>query len=260
MGCAFSIDGTIHGHKLHDICSVHTAEQISLKSCLEIILASNQTNKKYLIHSDSTNTLNSLSNPYTNNPLLVNILNTLIRIIRQNNDVRCIWIPSHKQIEGNEMVDQAAKEAKLTTTDQLIPCLTITDVKPCAKHHIIGVWRDQWDNTPLTNKLRQVKPDIEQWISSIRCNRDEEILVARLRLGHSRLTHSYLIIKDNRPICPLCGQETVSIEHLFTTCGKMGSEMSKVGLAQTLSVLGDNEEDINKIISIFGTLQLTKLI
>ena len=49
--------------------------------------------------------------------------------------------------------------------------------------------------------LKAIKPDIAFWTSSVRSNRKEEILLSRMRLGHTLLTHAHVI--DRLPPPPL---------------------------------------------------------
>ena len=43
------------------------------------------------------------------------------------------------------------------------------------------------------NKLLDIKPTIGEYQSVVRNFRKEEVVLARLRLGHTRVTHSYLL-------------------------------------------------------------------
>ena len=46
--------------------------------------------------------------------------------------------------------------------------------------------------------LKMVKEHANQWETTMRSNRREEIVLCRLRLGHTRYTHAYLI--DREPL------------------------------------------------------------
>ena len=45
----------------------------------------------------------------------------------------------------------------------------------------------------LGNKLFEIKPVIGQSQTVVRNIRQEEVVLARLRIGHTRITHSYLL-------------------------------------------------------------------
>ena len=45
----------------------------------------------------------------------------------------------------------------------------------------------------MFNKLHAIKPNIGNDSSAIRNLRREEVVITRLRIGHTRITHSYLL-------------------------------------------------------------------
>ena len=45
----------------------------------------------------------------------------------------------------------------------------------------------------------------------------DEIVYNRLRIGHTRLTHSYLIDHTDPPECTNCRQQ-LSVKHILTEC------------------------------------------
>ena len=53
-------------------------------------------------------------------------------------------------------------------------------------------WQTSWNNS-IGNKLLDIKPTIGEYQSVVRNIRREEVVLARLRLGHTRVTHSYLL-------------------------------------------------------------------
>ena len=54
------------------------------------------------------------------------------------------------------------------------------------------------------NKLLEIKPTIGEHQSVGRNIRKEEVVLARLRLGHTRITHSYLLLGEEQPECVGC--------------------------------------------------------
>ena len=52
--------------------------------------------------------------------------------------------------------------------------------------------------------------------SGIANNRREEIILARLRIGHSYITHSYLLIGEE-PQCIPCNA-TLTVKHVLVDC------------------------------------------
>ena len=49
------------------------------------------------------------------------------------------------------------------------------------------------------------------------CSPGEEVIIARLRIGHSHLTHSWLLTRDDPLECVACSDE-FSIKHILIDC------------------------------------------
>jgi len=48
-------------------------------------------------------------------------------------------------------------------------------------------------------------------------SRYDSVVINRLRIGHSRLTHSHILWGDDPPTCQLCGL-LVSVRHILVEC------------------------------------------
>ncbi|KAK9873918.1 hypothetical protein WA026_002272 [Henosepilachna vigintioctopunctata] len=77
-------------------------------------------------------------------------------------------------------------------------------------------WQNQWQMSGA--KLRLIKYDVKPWPDKTK-NRKHQVLINRLRLGHTNLTHSYLLNHTEEPMFDLCGTK-LSVQHLFTDCPK----------------------------------------
>ena len=127
--------------------------------------------------------MQALENEKTDNPLIVNMLDKISRICETVDLVFC-WLPSHIGISGNEEADKAAKDALLL--DVLSFNVPFNDFKPLINNFIGNVWQQSWsDPFNLKNKLFTVKPTLGEWLPGLRASRREEIILARLRVGHT---------------------------------------------------------------------------
>ena len=68
---------------------------------------------------------------------------------------------------------------------------------------IFSTWQDDW-NGAVANKLHSVKPVLGDWQSSYRRCRKDEVVLCRARIGHTYVTHSYILKKDPPPQCEDC--------------------------------------------------------
>ena len=88
--------------------------------------------------------LQAIEGEDTEDPLICHIMNLLWLLSDRGTHVRFCWIPSHYGIEGNERVDQLAKE----TLDQEIDPLAgvhYTDLKPLVNSFIQQLVRTKRD-------------------------------------------------------------------------------------------------------------------
>ena len=117
-----------------------------------------------------------------------------------------------------------------------------------------------WVNDDRPTNLKLIKGMTGNWDSCKRNNRREEIILSRMRLGHTKLPHSYIIDQDIRPECDTCDR-ALTVRHLLTYCTKYDEQRRQlIGLCQNHHMelgmgvlLGDNYPDITD--AVFGFLR-----
>ena len=121
------------------------------------------------------------------------------------------WIPSHIEVRENQRADAAAKSALDLTPDMYnIP---YTDLKPKINKILHKKWQQRW-NRNTNNELFQVRPFLGEWHPALR---KEQVTITRLRIGHSRLTHSFRLKQEQQPQCSTC-QTPFTIKHVLLEC------------------------------------------
>ena len=75
-------------------------------------------------------------------------------------------------------------------------------------------WQTSWNNS-IGNKLLYIKPTNGEYARNIR---KEEVVLARLCLGHTRVTHSYLLQGKEQPQCVGC-DAPFTVRHILLECG-----------------------------------------
>ena len=157
------------------------------------------------------------------------------------------WIPSHIGIYGNEKVDKSAKESlNLEVTDFKIP---FNNFKPFINKYVCDKWQTLWDETPF-NKLKEIEPIVNHHRLVPKLSRREEIVLARLRIGHTRVTHSCLLKREERPYCIGC-DTPFTVRHFLLDCADFGRE--RRSLFQV-----NNLKDLFKDVSVENILSFLK--
>jgi ribonuclease HI len=209
VGCAYVINGTSFSHKLHPAISNYSAEILAIINALEKLFLYKAG--KFIFYVDSLSVLQSLSNPNDHsNPLIFEVLSYLDKIKSRGFSVLFCWVPSHVGIQGNEMADKAAKNS----VDPLNIALPYCDIKKYIENLAHQKWQNHWDQHTL-NKMHAVKPMIEPWpYLSLRKN---DVILTRLRIGHTRFTHRHLLLGETAPYCTHC-DAIMTVKHILIEC------------------------------------------
>ena len=202
------LDGELYQFRLPNNSAIFSAEVKAIDLALSHI--EQDAYWRYIIFTDSLSVMQALEGEKTDNPLVVGLLGKLSRLCERADIVFC-WLPSHIGIASNEEADKAAKDA---LSFEVLPFkVPFSDFKPLINSFIHDVWQRSW-NDPLNqkNKLFAIKPNISEWLPSSRSNRREEIVLARLRIGYTHMTHSYLLKGEDPPDCIPCST-ILSVKH-----------------------------------------------
>ena len=143
----------------------------------------------------------SLHNKKLDNPLILKLLQKLHHLSCAHKTFHFCWIPSHIGICGNEAADVAAKES--LSQDIIASQVPYTDLKPHINSLIANKWQERWSSCP-DNKLFKIKPTLGVWLSGFRNSRKEEVVLSRLRIGHTYFSHSYILRQEDPPECTTC--------------------------------------------------------
>ena len=149
-------------------------------------------------------------------PSHLRIMNLLWALSDKGTHVRFCWMPSHCGIEGNEIVDQLAKE---TLDHDIDPLTTVhfADLKPLVNSYIQQEVQIKWDVSIHGRDLYFLKPTLGPPKRFRHLTRAEEVVITRLRIGHTKATKSHILSWGPPTACQHCGQ-TLTIEHILLEC------------------------------------------
>lgn len=161
--------------RIPSTASSYTAELLAILDGVK--LASNaEFHYQFAILTDSLSSIQALQNPYSDDPIVQQILNT----VKQNPSkvINFIWIPSHVGIEGNECADQLARSSANHAISPTLP--TMYDLISVVKKVVMNRWNETWNNL-TENKLFKNNDTVLEWKGIYSFNRRESTILTRLR-------------------------------------------------------------------------------
>ena len=174
--------------------------------------------ERAVIFTDSLSCIESLKNRRQNNNYYkYQILREIQRANRNEDCLIIEWLPAHRGIVGNELADQAAKDAtNLEVTTNTV--LHYRSGRNSIRRAMEAVWNRRWHEQREDRHLTQIKERIEYWaVSSMPRDRRAETVMARLRIGHAGVrAHLYRFGLHNSPLCE-CG-EAENVKHVLVDC------------------------------------------
>ena len=201
--------------------SIFTAEAVALEMALTAIHSSEDTN--FAIFSDSLSCLTALKNYDTLDPRIIRLKTLTHSLTLTGKTIIFVWIPGHVGLDGNDMADELAKQS-LTSEEIHNIKLPHSDYKPKIKQYLFSKWNADWSKEKQ-NKLFKIQPTLKKQ-PPLQLNRKDSVVFTRLRIGHSALTHSYILTQDEKPFCISCNAD-LTIKHILTECIEFSNTRKK---------------------------------
>ena len=208
----------------------------------------------WTIFTDSQSSLQAITQLKPKHPLVKTIQTRLIGLQHQQKKICFCKIPSHVGIRGNEAADKAANESLE------LPGLHTTKVYHRDYHFpirrsIMNRWQSRWDQQ-IHNKLKQSKPCVKPWSNIPGGNRRNETKITRLRIGHTRLTHSYYMSRGRPPECTFCGESPLTTKHFLTECQITQPIRQRLNLPSNLQELLGERCPVTSLIEYLSELRI----
>ena len=208
--------------KLNKLSSIFFAELSAIYFALKSIIK--MKNKTFTIYSDSKSSLQTIQIPNSKHEIVRQIQTLCFKLFCNNNNLLFCWVPGHCGIKGNELADKEAKTAANNPRICLKP-ITTSDMKIVIKNQVYSFWKTFW-NSQTQNKLKNIGTQIGPKSFSNFPNRLEEIKFTRIRLGHAKITHSFILKNEDPTICTTC-HVRISVLHILLICPRFHQERIK---------------------------------
>ena len=198
----------------HDNSTIFAAEATAISLGLNYYQQMGPVHHYVAVNSDPMSCLQAIEGE--ENPFICHIMNLLWSLSDKGTRVRLCWVPSHCGIDGKERVGQLAKE----TLDQDIDPLAsvhYTDMKPLVNSYIQKLVQTNRDVAVHGRDLYLVKPTLGPPKKFQHLTRAKEVVITRLRFGHTKANKSHILSRGPPTGRHHCGQ-TLTIDHMLLEC------------------------------------------
>lgn len=253
VGCAVVHNNAEYKYHLSPHCSVFSGELYAILQALKVIRQQNFQHS--VICTDSLSSIMAINSLYSSNPIVNNLNSIFTTLSASNKTVTLLWVPSHIGINGNESADRAAKEATVLPT---ITNLQLHyDLKRIFKTTVRDLWQRHWSSQ--RTKLHKIE-------ATIKTNNLPELprrtgsILRRLRIGHTLLTHKYLMVHEHPPLCEDCN-EPLTVEHIVIRCRKYQLQRLQFNIGEELmDALQLHQENISDLVRFLKSINVYHLL
>ena len=254
VGCAAVMDQSEYSAKLSNAVSSFSSELIAILLVIKNILY-RQNKNSFTIFSDSKSALNAVNKFYPDSPIVLDIHYFLFRIFDSGKHVSFCWSPGHVGIRGNEDADRAAKSAASRETVNYLP-IPLVDAKYQSRSFIMEKFQNIWSGLSTNQKLKLIKQDTKPWPTIKTDNRRDIKVLNRLRIGHTHLTHRFLMQTPQlQPMCDRC-RSPLTVKHFLVDCPAYNHFREKWKIPGTMMELLGEEVDIFNLITFLKEIDL----
>ena len=221
--------------RLPDNSTIFAAEATAITLALNYYQHMGPVHHDVIVYSDSMSCLQAIEGEDTENPFICHIMYLLWLLNDKGTHIRFCWIPSHCGTDGNERIDQLAKETLDHDIDPLVG-VHYADLKPQVNSYIQQLVHIKWDVAEHGRDLYYVKPTLGPPKKFQHLTRAEEVVITRLRISHTKATKSHILSRGPPTTCHHCGQ-TLTIDHMLLECAVLQECRDEYYTADSLNTL-----------------------
>lgn len=229
--------------RLPDHCSVFQAEVVAIKKGLSLILNRPLSGRDVYIFSDSQAALKSLESTRHSSKTIVQC-HQLLEKVSQYFNITLVWVPGHRDIEGNCVADELAREGtkmELYSHNQAIP-MPIATCKLHIDRQTLSAANARWEQMATCSISRQTWPEwnLNRSKLLLRLSRQDISNTIGVLTGHCPIgRHAGRLGIPHNDYCRSCRdeEEEETVEHLLCSCVALcRKRYSTLGLASLSSL------------------------
>jgi ribonuclease HI len=251
-GCGIVTPNQTVKIRLPDHTSIYTAELYAILYALtwSTTQEQNRNDEDIAVYTDSLSSIQALENIYSSRHPLITLIKDKLNDPNRTNNIAIVWTPGHRGIHGNELADEAAKQALVEEfqPDIKIPASDIkSNLKSNFKRKILQNWEAA--NSPMYF----IKQTTKRWKPGENLSRRDQIILSRVRIGHTRLTHKHHMEHQPKPKCQQC-DVWLSIQHIILDCPLYAGPRRSFNISK--NSFGNNKTENTNLIAFLKNIQI----
>ena len=99
--------------------------------------------------------------------------------------------------------------------------MPFSDLQPLTAKYVYQIWQKEWDETvSASNKFHEILPKLLDKLLSFCNTRKEDTVLNTLHIGHSYMTQSFILRKEEAPVCVACNA-VITVKHTLIECADL---------------------------------------
>jgi len=240
--------------------TVFQAELLAIKRCAELCLEEALSQKEIFIASDSQAALRSLEASKIRSKTTLECIQILNQLT-STNKVKLVWVPGHSGIDGNELADQLAKLAAVSSEQlqeaSFVDRLWKQDIK---RWLLLKHKRNFIAKEGMRTSKAFLSVDVRRSMELLNLPRNDLRIVLGTLTGHCRLNkYLYDIGASKDATCRLCKDKTETSIHILCECKALAEHRRKLlgsELVETATIKRTKYSILLNFIKISGIQEL----
>lgn len=228
----------------------YSYESSSLILVSKIIDSFQNTNQQIVIHINSSKLIKKIKTDILQDL----ILNEIIRKIDEANG-RIILCNTHLDINSLDQLNEAIELARSLTFNEQQNSAKKEDLLKLIRCKLKCAWNQQWTDNPKKSHLHKIKSTVFETNPAKKFNRRDQVMLTRLRIGHTRITHQHILTKDVQQKCEHCNIP-ISIPHILLDCPEFEKERIENKIGKRLEDILNDESQCKAVIKFFDSLKI----
>ena len=162
-----------------------------------------------MIYTDNSDTIKQLLDTNTNKPIIQEIRHKVTKLNGKILICYSKFSQDKNYVHLRQLTIQAI-ELEFADTPQY---LEIKDIQNEINRKIYNHWNTLWNDDNNISTLRKIKQKATDKNPTSSMQRKDQIVIMRLRIGHTKITYQHLMNKEKQKVCEQCNTK-LTVKHI----------------------------------------------